>query len=64
MKFKEATKGKGMRTLFRKAGFQTYLIDEFRTSCRCSKCETGICAKNMVMEIQDHTKQETFSSMD
>ena len=50
MKFKEATKGKGMRTLFRKAGFQTYLVDEFRTSCMCSKCETGICAKNMVME--------------
>ena len=24
MKFKEATKGKGMRTLFRKAGFQTF----------------------------------------
>ena len=50
MKFKEATKGKGIRTLFRKAGFQTYLVDEFRTSCRCSKCEIGICAKNMVME--------------
>ena len=28
MKFKEATKGKGMRTLFRKAGFQAYLVDE------------------------------------
>jgi len=50
MKYKEATKGKGIRTLFRKAGFQTYLVDEFRTSCRCSKCEIGICEKNMVME--------------
>ena len=50
MKFKEATKGKGMRTLFRKAGFQTYLIDEFRTSCMCSKCEIGICKKTMVRE--------------
>ena len=50
MKYKEATKGKSMRTLFRKAGFQTYLVDEFRTSCKCSKCEIGICAKNMVME--------------
>ena len=50
MKFKEATKGKGMRTLFRKAGFQTYLVDEFRTSCRCSKCKIGIYAKNMVMK--------------
>jgi hypothetical protein len=50
MKYKEATKGKGMRTLFRKAGFQTYLVDEFRTSCMCSKCEIGICKKNMVRE--------------
>ena len=50
MKFKEPTKGKGMRTLFRKAGFQTYLVDEFRTSCRCSKCEVGICSKTMVRE--------------
>jgi len=48
MKYKEATKGKGMRTLFRKAGFQTYLVDEFRTSCMCSKCEGGSCIKTMV----------------
>jgi hypothetical protein len=48
MKYKEPTKGKGMRTLFRKAGFQTYLVDEFRTSCRCSKCEIGVCVKNIV----------------
>ena len=48
MKYKEATKGKGMRTLFRKAGFQTYLVDEFRTSCKCSKCEGGSCVKMMV----------------
>jgi hypothetical protein len=50
MKFKEATKGKGIRTLFRKAGFQTYLVDEFRTSCMCSKCEVSICKKTMVRE--------------
>jgi hypothetical protein len=40
MKFKEATKG--MRTLFRKAGFQTYLVVEFRTRCMCSKCEIAL----------------------
>jgi hypothetical protein len=50
MKYKEATKGKGMRTLFRKAGFQTYLVNEFRTSCMCSKCEVGLCKKTMVRE--------------
>ena len=44
MKYKEPTKGIGMRTLFRKAGYHVYLVDEFRTSCRCSKCE-GECEK-------------------
>jgi hypothetical protein len=38
-KFKEPIKGKGFRTLFRKAGYDVYLVDEFRTSCRCSACE-------------------------
>ena len=42
MKYKEPTKGKGMRELFRKAGYEVYLVDEFRTSCRCHKCE-GEC---------------------
>ena len=45
MKFKEPTKGKGMRTLFRRAGFQTFMVDEFRTSPMCSKCEVGIIYK-------------------
>jgi hypothetical protein len=41
-KFKEPIKGKGFRTLFRKAGYGVYLVDEFRPSCvstrRCSAC--------------------------
>jgi len=37
-KYKEPVKGKGFRTLFRKAGYSVYLVDEFRTSCRCSAC--------------------------
>jgi transposase len=41
-KFKEPIKGKGFRTLFRKAGYNVYLVDEFRTSCRCSACH-GEC---------------------
>lgn len=32
MKYKEPTKGKGMRELFRKAGYEVYLVDEFRTN--------------------------------
>ncbi|CAK9205930.1 unnamed protein product [Sphagnum troendelagicum] len=38
-KFKEPTKGNGFRTLLRKASYDVYLVDEFRTSCRCSHCE-------------------------
>ena len=45
MKYLEPTKGKGFRDLFRKYGYNVYLVDEFRTSCRCSKCEEGECEK-------------------
>jgi len=38
MKYKEPTKGKSIRDLFRNNGYELYLIDEFRTSCKCSKC--------------------------
>lgn len=44
-KFKEPVKGKGFRTLFRKAGYKVYLVDEFRTSKKCSACEIGVCSK-------------------
>ena len=44
MKFKEPVKGKGFRTLFRKNGYDVYLVNEFRTSCRCSGCG-GIFSK-------------------
>lgn len=40
---KEPTKGKGFRNLFRQNGYKVYLVDEFRTSCKCSKCEGGEC---------------------
>lgn len=48
MKYKEPTKGKGMRKLFREFGYLVYLVDEFRTSCKCYNCksvvpETGYC---------------------
>ncbi len=52
MKFKEPTKGKGVRSLFRKAGYNVYLVDEFRTSCKCSKCMNidGICNKFLIKD--------------
>ena len=42
MKYKEPTKGKGFRELFKKHGFELYLADEHKTSCRCNICE-GEC---------------------
>jgi transposase len=50
MKFKEPTLGKGIRSLFRKHNYKVFLVDEFRTSCRCSKCGGGVCEKFMVRE--------------
>jgi hypothetical protein len=41
-KYKEPSIGKGIRNVFRKAGYEVLLVDEFRTSCRCFKCH-GLC---------------------
>lgn len=42
---KEPVKWRGLRNLFRKNKYATYLADEYRTSCRCSQCcsDLGIC---------------------
>jgi hypothetical protein len=48
MKYKEPTLGIGMRSLLRKNKYKVYLVDEFRTSCKCSKCDGGTCEKYMV----------------
>jgi hypothetical protein len=42
-KFKEPVKGKGFRDMFRKHGYNIYLVDEHKTSCKCYKCEEGRC---------------------
>ena len=43
-RFHEPVKGKGFRSLFRRVGYKVFLVDEFRTSCRCSACEHGVCS--------------------
>lgn len=48
MKYKEPTLGIGMRSLLRKNNYNVYLVDEFRSSCKCSKCDGGVCEKFMV----------------
>jgi hypothetical protein len=47
MKYKEPSKGVGMRKLFRQNGYKVFLVDEFRTSCMCSSCqnENAKCEK-------------------
>ena len=50
MKFKEPTLGIGIRTLFRKNKYQVFLVDEFRSSCKCSRCNGGVCEKFRVRE--------------
>lgn len=50
MKYKEPTKGKGIRKLFRENGYRIYLVDEYRTSCMCSKCCEGKCEKFITRE--------------
>ena len=56
MKYKEPTLGKGIRTLFRKNNYNVFLVDEFRSSCKCSKCDGGICEKFMVREHPNKKK--------
>ena len=58
-KFKEPTKGIGSRNIFRKNGFQVYLVDEFRTSCKCYNCEGGECFK--FREIRNHKPSKNNS---
>ena len=42
---KNQLREKGFRTLFRRNGYKVYLVDEFRTSCKCSNYEGGECSK-------------------
>jgi hypothetical protein len=38
-KFFEPIKGKGLRKIFRKAGYLVFLVNEFKTSKMCSNCQ-------------------------
>jgi hypothetical protein len=58
MKFKEPTIGKGIRTLFRKNNYNVFLVDEFRTSCKCSNCDGGVCEKFRVRKYPNKKKDE------
>ena len=40
-KFKEPTKGKGLRETLRRGGYKVLLVDEFRTTKQCAQCQAG-----------------------
>ena len=48
--------------MFRKNGFQVYLVDEFRTSCKCSNCEGGECSKFREIRNPKPAKNNSFLS--
>jgi hypothetical protein len=58
MKYKEPTFGKGMRILFRKKNYKVYLVDEFRSSCKCSNCKKKVCEKFRVRQHPNKKKDE------
>ena len=58
MKYKEPTLGIGMRSLLRKNNYKVYLVDEFRSSCKCSKCDGGVCEKFMVRKNPKPNKDD------
>ena len=66
MKYKEPTLGIGLRSLLRNNKYKVYLVDEFRTSCKCSRCEGGVCEKYVIRkkpkpkskENKDNPKKE------
>ncbi|KAJ1722080.1 hypothetical protein LPJ61_005967, partial [Coemansia biformis] len=41
-RYHEPIRGKGMRAMLKREGFEVYLIKEFRTSSLCPACLTGV----------------------
>jgi hypothetical protein len=60
MKYKEPTLGIGMRSLLRKNKYKVFLVDEFRTSCKCSNCDGGVCEKFMVRKNPRPNKDDMW----
>ena len=58
---KEPTKGKGIRKIFKQSKYQIYLVDEFRTSCRCSKCGNECSTFRECKNPKPWKKEETIT---
>jgi hypothetical protein len=61
LKFMEPTKGKGLREALRRRGYRVLLVDEYRTSVQCSKCqaEGARCEKFLPRKHPDTRKPES-----
>ena len=60
-KFKEPTIGIGMRKVFRRNGYDIYLIDEDYTSSRCLECKGGQCEKFLTRESPRPYRKGNFN---
>ena len=40
-----------------------FLVDEFRTSCKCSNCNGGVCEKYMVRKNPKPKKERKYDEM-
>jgi len=59
----EPTKGKSFRKMFKKAGYKTFLVNEFRTSCRCYNCGEEVAQHFLEVKnprLEKKTKQCEF----
>ena len=61
LKFMEPTKGKRLRETLRRRGYRVLLVDEYRTSVQCSKCqaEGARCEKFLTRKHPDTRKPES-----
>ena len=58
MKGKESSISKKTRKIFRRNGYQVYMIDEYNTSKICSRCKKGRCENFRKKKIKDKNGKE------
>ena len=58
----ESTLSKGIINIFKKSGYETYIIDEFRTSLLCNNCENKLSKFLDVESKKPRTKGKIYKS--
>ncbi|CEP15153.1 hypothetical protein [Parasitella parasitica] len=57
-KYQDPTRNKGLRRMLKKNGFPLYLIDEFRTSSFCPKCESDLEKFKVIPNPRPHNQEK------